>query len=267
MAKERGILFSTEMVAAILEDRKTQTRRQIKDIHPDSKRIESQLFPFVWLEPDQQKLPEDQALTAYYKESPYGKPGDRLYVRETWRIAGWSFDDSEVLVEYKDGIKLWMPMHDPNEDCMWLQDQIEKLEAKGVLEAKWGDDEEDIRYHFKKTAPWKPGIHMPKCFSRIWVEIDELKVERVQEISEEDAMAEGVEKSFVSLFQEWRYKDYIYPNSHVDLWWRSPISSFKTLWQSINGVQSWDQNPWTWAIGFKILSKEGETAHAKGHLK
>ena len=242
MAKERGILFTTEMVKAILDRRKTKTRR-LGGLEKINEAPDDWYFTNCTVSADDCKeflfkhhlsIADSELISC-----PKGKPGDRLYVRETWRIAGWDFDCYEVLVEYKDGTKHWMPMYDPTEDCMCLQDQIEKMEAKGVLEAKWGDDEEDIRYRFKKPAPWKPDIHMPKVFSRIWLEVEEIKVERVQNISEEDAKDEG--SPMILSPCNWHH--------HYD--W------FRELWKKINGHESWTRNDWVMAIGFKVLSTEG----------
>lgn len=245
MAKQRGILFNTEMVKAILDLRKKKTRRTDgleKFSNPDDSGNKDN--PSRWLLggflDGAQWIDDLDTLEGEWVKCPKGKVGDQLYVRETWRIAAWDFDDCEVLVEYKDGTKLWMPMHDPAEDSMWLQEQIDKLVAKGVLKAERGGVEEDLRYHFTKPAPWKPGIHMPKCFSRIWLQIEDIRVERVQDISEEDAKDEG--SPMILSPCNWHH--------HYD--W------FKELWQKINGTESWEINPWTWAISFQVLSKEGE---------
>jgi hypothetical protein len=103
----------------------------------------------------------------------------------------------------------------------------------------------------KPSSGWKPSIHMPKYACRIFLQITNVRVERLKDISEEDAIAEGIEKQFSHLFQEWRYKDY----AKVKDDWRSPISSFQSLWASLNGFDSWDENPWVWVIEFKRVNK------------
>lgn len=120
------------------------------------------------------------------------------------------------------------------------------------------DNGKEVRTYAYQATPftnlkvrWKPSIHMPKAACRIFLRITNVRVERLQDISESDAISEGVEKQFTPLFQEWRYKDYFNINSD----WRSPISSFQSLWASINGIESWDNNPWVWVVEFERIVK------------
>lgn len=194
---EKGILFSTEMVKAILEDRKTQTRRVVKDE-----------FCREWLA----AFPEGKRSLPKY--CPYGKPGDLLYVRETWcNPTGSEIDSSSIC--YK---------------------------------ADWS---EGITSHKKNKGIWKPSLHLPKAGSRIWVMIEDIRVERVQEISEEDAKSEGIRR--IGTDSEMSYKSYAV-NYEVGVF---PYVSFLTLWQKINGRDSWDANPWVWVVKFRVLSKTG----------
>lgn len=84
-----------------------------------------------------------------------------------------------------------------------------------------------------------------------FLEITNIRVERLNDISEEDAIKEGVIKIFNSLFNEWRFKDY----ANIKSDWRSAVSSFQSLWASINGIGSWDKNPYVWVIEFKQVEK------------
>ena len=135
---------------------------------------------------------------------PYGQVGDILWVRETFKPA--DIPEETGLYEFKASLQ------DP--DAVW---------NKGI---------------------WKPSIHMPKAAARIWLKITKIKVERLQDISEEDAMNEGVE-------YEW------YDQSR-NIKIEAAKSLFKKLWQVINGRESWEANPWVWAIEFEVLSTTGK---------
>jgi hypothetical protein len=97
---------------------------------------------------------------------------------------------------------------------------------------------------------WKPSIHMPKSAARIWLRIHNIRVERLQDITEADALKEGIEIVLNAQGQT-RYKDY----ASVITNWVKPTSSFQSLWASFNGVDSWDENPWIWVIEFERIDK------------
>lgn len=144
---------------------------------------------------------------------PYGQRGDRLWVREAWQHANFP------LGPYQDGTTVFYRadyMDDPH-----------------------GPDGEKSPQG--KYRIWKPSIHMPRTASRITLEITGVRVERLQDIIEGDAIAEGIERTG----RHW--KSYSGPGRFC----RSPISSYQTLWESINGVGSWAANPWVWVILFK----------------
>lgn len=191
--KERPILFSGPMVRAILEGRKTQTRRIVKGT------------ALEWLAPGM-FTPEFVADPGN-RLCPYGQPGDRLWVRETWSNLNADF-----------------PAVDPH----------------FVYRA----DEND---HGPVT--WKPSIHMPRAASRLLLEVTDVRVERLQDISEDDARAEGVLENPTgdTLHDFWHYAG--------DGCWGAfnAVHSFESLWQSINGPESWDENPWVWAVTFKRI--------------
>ena len=207
---EHPILFSTPMVQAILEGRKTMTRRIVKPIAD----LTTPDFGFAF-----EKMIGGTAIfngmLPTSIECPYRQPGDKLWVRETWCKSAreWFF--------YKAG-------------CSDIK--LELLKEEG----------------FK----WKPSIHMPKAAARIWIMITDVRVERLQDISEEDAKAEGVEK-WIQM-SSYRYKDYT--GNVVGFWeninpvgCKAAIASFNSLWIKINGMDSFKSNPWVWVIEFKRI--------------
>lgn len=202
--KKRPILFSTEMVKAILEGRKTQTRRVIKPQPKTQHRSDTRLEFYArrgenWEVKDKWTGDGFSILDSF--KCPYGQPGDALWVRETWQPSA-----SGAYVHFK-------------------ADIIGVDAGKG----------------------WKPSIHMPKDACRIFLRITNVRVERLQEISEKDAIGEGIEKS------EFGFKNYDkrYPVSDYMGGGNEAYRSFKSLWTSINGEQSWNDNPWVWVIEFE----------------
>lgn len=204
--KERPILFQTEMVKAILEGRKTQTRRKIQTIFSDvCEKDNGQKWPW-W---------SDEYGDDFWMLCKYGKPGDLLWVRETW---GKPYLEEDLAT------------------CKYLY-KADWNEINQVKQALVGER-------------WKPSIHLPKSASRIWLMIEDIRVERVQEISEEDAILEGIEKVELDSQPKWKRYDEGFCTMY-------PTISFKSLWHSINGEESWNSNPWVWVIKFRVLSKTG----------
>ncbi|HEM3759049.1 TPA: hypothetical protein U1T24_003946 [Klebsiella quasipneumoniae] len=186
--KERGMIFNGEMVRAILDGRKTQTRRPIK--------WKQTRFTEIGEREDGSKWPwsEDaEHACDFWHPCPFGAVGDRIWVRETWNKYG--------------GLLTYRADHD------WI---------------------DDMRKETVCTAKWVPSIHMPRWASRILLEITDVRVERLNSISEEDAGREG------------------YPadpspyGGKMDKWlW------FRQLWDGIYPEQSFKHNPWVWVIEFK----------------
>ena len=202
--KERPILFSGESVRAILAGRKTQTRRVITPPVPttfrlhcvDDPRDTRGTYQFTELSADAVKA--NWAGEWAPRICPYGQPGDRLWVRETFAV----FDDSD------EG----------------------KIRRGYVYRADEGDDCEP-------PPPWRPSIFMPRSASRLTLEIVAVRVERVQEISEEDARAEGMGR--------------VHPTTEILGEYRI---GFREVWDSINAKRpgcAWKDNPWCWVIEFK----------------
>lgn len=262
--KEHPILFSTPMVQANIEGRKSQTRR-VMDF---CKRVNSGFFDEI--EFRELKLFKDNTFRAIFDTSgnpfsikcPFGQPGDLLWVRESFRLAGWDFENGTMTIEYKDGkIKIVMA-YDPTEDSMWLLDQVESLESNGFIEPVL----EEERYVFTdKTQPFKPSILMPKEAARIWLEVEEIRVERLQNISEEDAIAEGISQVDTTPAL---YNNYLnglktamwpgYGSLTKTIGFTNPVDSFRSLFEKINGPVSWLRNPWIWVVKYKVLSTTGK---------
>ncbi|MCY1720202.1 hypothetical protein OU798_07600 [Prolixibacteraceae bacterium Z1-6] len=246
MKSERPILFSTPMVQAILDGSKTQTRRTngIKQVN-DNPSIndykgaagnDPRIHEFS-------RISVGARILTIKEKCPYGQPGDLLWVREKFAISG----------------------------LMW--------QAKPSLAIKYCSDNA-VKYAASDNDwqhAWRPSIHMPKAAARIWLQVEEISVERLQDISEEDAKAEGIKISYA--FGENEEHFYVYPPKEkgkgifcgpcrVDDTWVSKSSafgskapakfSFASLWSSVNGIGSWEQNPWLWVVKFKVLSTTGK---------
>jgi hypothetical protein len=184
--KERPILYSAPMVRASSNNSKTQTRRVVKFRHDDG-------FP----------------------ANPYGIPGDRLWVRETWRVS--SAHDNLP------------PSRIPRSTTVeYLAD------GPGMLEGKT-----------------RPSIFMPRWASRITLEVTGVMVQRLQDISEADAQAEGIAELPLQAGQPgaWWSADPTQPALHG----RTPVDAFRLLWESIYGQGSWSDNPMVWAISFQLI--------------
>jgi hypothetical protein len=201
------ILFSGPMAKAILEGRKTQTRR----IANQDFRMQSAIrvltdtktsyFDFVFADE-----------TGMVRKCPYGLPGDRLWVRETW--AAHPTRNKTKPSELPVGIPIWYQQNEGVE--------------KG---------------HFV----WRPSIFMPRWASRITLEVENVRVERLKNIERNDAIAEGVSAIFTN------------NTDHFERGELNPyVANFRILWDSINAQRGfgWDVNPWVWVIEFKRIETE-----------
>jgi hypothetical protein len=202
--KERPILFSGPMVRAILEGRKTQTRRVVKP----------QPAP-AWTRPPCEVINGRWASSGCVSDlkCPYGVPGDRLWVKE-----------KHVLLD-RDG---WCDMSQP-------RDAMIGRNRNGVGYADNEKDPDSERCRRELGYSWRPSIHMPRWASRLTLEVVSVRVERVREISEADAKAEGVRLQPIDCVEREK--------------WRT---SFEYIWQHINGkTHPWSSNPWVWVVEFK----------------
>jgi hypothetical protein len=208
--KERPIIMSVEMVEAILTGTKTQTRR-ICNPQPTSSHTAQGYYPGGSVTTLALK---DGKFTVACK---FGIVGDRLYVRECWRV-------------HRD---------------------YDRLSPRLVVTAMGGDTAHCIDYRSTPSirdfwGKWRPAIFLPKSFARITLEILKVRVERVQDISEEDAKAEGCNKADESeefLTAEDYRVGYTTPQYYS--------CGYKLLWDSLHGRGAWDKNPWVWVIEFK----------------
>ena len=192
--KETGLMFKAPLVRDILEGRKTQTRRIVKPVrHPDLGNVYS---PGALVR-------EHEPQHVINRACPYGQPGDRIYVRETFS------------------------QHPEWGQLAFRADGEEFEDADGWL---W-------------EPKWMPSIHMPKDLARIWLEITGVRLERIQDISEADALAEGARFELASI-------DSVRIGATASF-----LSGFRNIWESTGG--DWDANPWVWAIDFKVLSTTG----------
>jgi hypothetical protein len=246
--KIKPILFSAPMVRALLEGRKTQTRRVLKfakedvgapeftdyaiAIEPRDVPKGFQIFYNDVFDPESDE-PIDR--WRYYDDiaAPYAV-GDVLWVRETWantvnvnQMYPWP-DRPHIVTDSDDGSVFSAYIYRADGDWHWCD----------------GDG-----FSAKKSY-WKPSIFMPKAACRLFLKVKSVRAERLQEISEADAIAEGIERvkpdgviSFKSYTKQW--------SSNAVF----PYSSFMTLWQSINGPESWAANPWVWVVEFEKCDK------------
>jgi len=210
--KERPILFSAPMVRAILNGTKTQTRRIIK---PQPLWVGDPSVPFKTSDCDPKGI----------INCPYGKPGDRLWVRETWQG----------------------PLFYGEIPYDWNSDKYKNPEYCYYRASGHSCDFTDADDNYVER--WSPSIHMPRWASRILLEVVNVRVERLQDISEDDAIAEGCIKF---PFED----DHAYTFSKEDKTGHAThTGAYRNLWESINGPGSWDLNPWVWVVEFKVIEK------------
>lgn len=204
---ERGMIFNAEMVRTILDGQKTQTRRVMKP-QPDPCPAPrgghwwpSNVFKTMLHVEEEMQNGKGGWGGLVGDACPFGDVGDRIWVRETWVEAGASAQDLKL---YRANYPAHVPTHYEN-----------------VPPA------EDVR--------WTPSIHMPRWASRILLEITDVRVEQLNDISEEDARSEGISGSSA----------------------RDVKEAYAALWRSIYGSDSWRANPWVWVIEFKRIEGDG----------
>ncbi len=249
MSKERPILFSGDMVRATLDNRKTQTRRTrgLDYINKEPDR-----WFYVGHDPDYPNCREYHLWLTdkrpgrglrFCTKCPYDIVGDKLYVRETWRCTGGG--DTRNIIYRAEG-------DTPMSFCGIDDGRTGILH---VSEDHW-QEWDRLVYKTRKSCDWRSPIHMYKWAARIWLEITNIRVERVQDISEEDAKAEGIE-SFVKTWD--KFAKNIYKRQAWESFKRGNLrKAFSCLWDSINDKRGfgWDENPWVWVIEFKRISDE-----------
>jgi hypothetical protein len=226
--KERPMLMSAPMVRAILAGTKTQTRRAVKGVDPDE-------HPIIWGSDDRcgkwavifADAPGTEVISRVEVTCPYGVPGDLLWVREgCWIYGQWSRDGVT-----KSGRPRW------------------RFEAIGQRVLYENPGHEQVAY-LGKGPGWsrRNSIHMPRWASRITLRITDVRVERLQDISEGDALAEGIERIRFPGVGEWGW----------------PQRKYRELWESINGDGSWAANPFVWCVSFERVDPSAPADRATG---
>lgn len=211
--KERPILFSAPMVRAILAGMKTQTRRVIKP----PRGYEMPCDPL-----------DDGDIAELLAVCPYGQPGDRLWVRETWGVVSGAWDEAGDRIPWIPDRPAMAVRELPFGRGYYSGHAI--YAADGPFE--WAGDDDGGG---EPRSAWKPSIHMPRSASRITLKVTDVRVERLHEIIEADAVAEGA--STPGPFAVYHFMD---------------------LWSSINGAKSWNANPWVWVVSFRRLPRRIE---------
>lgn len=229
---ERPILFSGPMVRAILDGRKTQTRRIAKIPGADADRFTAGIVdvtPFIGRDGPTHEfgLHSSPHVISSHVRCPCGSPGDRLWVRETWSP--------------------WSDVVDCGEDAK-LRDARAQMPWACIL---YGADRAWTKQNpADNGGRWRPSIHMPRWASRLTLDVTAVRVQRLQAISEADAIAEGVRELPLQEGQPgaWWTAD---PSAGAALHARDPVAAFRKLWDSINGDRaSWESNPWVWVVEF-----------------
>lgn len=246
--KERGMIFNAEMVRAILDGRKTQTRRIVKGV-PGSHNFHG------WVMSSTCAKDEGKACWAVGKSPllnqpirmhcPFGDVGDRIWARETFQG----------------------PLIPEDELSEFLGANPDKFESPAYCEyaADGGPRPEYVDADDNTRHGWRPAIHMPRWASRITLEITGVRVERLNDISHEDAGREGINTEVWD--QTVVARNYAAEDEFFQFWSESMPNyvemnelfraSFHSLWQSIYGEESWQANPWVWVIDFRLIEGGG----------
>lgn len=230
-ARERSIVFGDAMIRAIAEGRKTQTRRAVLP--------QPILAGKVWTWP--RDGPNSKASWADFIKDPslcmarfcpYGQPGDRLWVRETYCLeSNREITEQPYDPPFADGRPVrWVD--DPDWGRYWEQPHYRATDPKPELAGDWDGH----------SVIWTPSIFMPRWASRWLLEITDVRVQRVQDIDEEDVSAEGVTWTPANV-AKWRHP-------------KTPQMAYAGLWDSLNSkLHQWDKNPLVWAIKFNVNQK------------
>ncbi|WP_030130818.1 morphogenetic protein [Pseudomonas sp. QTF5] len=229
---ERPILFSAPMVRAILEGRKTVTRRAV-----NPQPVLTDGSGFSWKGHLFGSGSDSRETSRNFSRHccPHGRPGDRLWVRETFALLGnedgvcVDWNDKLVKGNERDAARIFRASCTVGDYGLW---QIPD-------KAAWKPDTDELQYE----GAWRPSIHMPRWASRILLEITEVRVERLQDITYEQAAAEGVHRGPL---REWCASD------EGGACHKYPVPAFRDLWQSVGG--DWEANPWVWVVEFKKVT-------------
>jgi len=261
--KERPVVLTTEEVNAVLAGHKTQHRMPfdfefIKDIN----------VPIVQKVADETDCTLSELVTGAYNDSvydfvcPLGKVGDRLWVQEEHRPINWSFDYGEVTIEYRD-CTTKTPHYltdeefdkNPNDDYPFAV--VDELLDRNIP-MQVGRDRFDFS-NPENLPHWRSAEEMPRFACRLLLEITDIRIERVQDISEDDALSMGLSRLTKDGGRTYKYglpdKDGLPGNDdygwHWSEWDADHKVAFARYWESMQGKGAWDRNDWVWVIEFK----------------
>lgn len=233
--KERGILMNAESVRAILDGRKVQTRRVVRPQPPRN---------------------------AYFNEG--GGDLVRFWVPATFASgSNHPIYDEEIRVPYQIGDSLWVRETFATREDFDGTESPERMARYTYYRATHSDfDPRDPHHWHNYGGRWRPSIHMPRWASRITLRVTDVRVERVQDISVDDARAEGIQPcqkldSFSGLGYLQKLYGGAYYGMEYDNDWVRCVGPFACLWDSINDKRGfgWDTNPWIWVISFEKLDE------------
>ncbi|EAZ4876745.1 hypothetical protein CBX33_12140 [Salmonella enterica] len=228
------MIFNAEMVRAILDGRKTQTRRPVK---PQPELTQKSGFSWNGVVYGAGSNDRETNRNFAHVKCPFGKPGDRIWVRETFSCIGnedgHPVDANGNLCSREDAQRIYRAS------------AIQKPSNYGLWTSPDGFDFE---------GSWTPSIHMPRWASRITLEITDVRVELLHSISERNAVAEGIKTGRCGNETNWRDAFYV-PGDNQPYFYAA--TAYGDLWSSIYGEESWAANPWVWVIEFKRV--EGAT--------
>ena len=236
--KERPIHFNSPMVRGVLSGQKTVTRRVMKNQPCRPPKLVENGGANFWANP---LYIQGASMGSQMHVCPYGQPGDRLWVRETW--ADVNLQGAPGLAYRADG-----DVHDLMEDKSFLDDRgafnYDDARTKPYQFSCWSED-----LIAGTEGQWRPSIHMPRWASRILLEITDVWVERLQDISDKEIEAEGIDLDALADGQD-RY-DMCHAGSGAD--GRPTLrTAWRNLWESTGG--DWDANPWVWVVEFKRVT-------------
>lgn len=261
LIKERPLPFSPDMVLATLRGWKTQTSRTLGlerfnnppewPVGPHGDTWEICYFleekPGRWLAISNDETGEFPGDFDPWVKCPYGKTGDRLWVREPWKVGAWQWCEPYIAVDYiSDGYirKEWLPVsYDVH--TRLVRQSMQDFDKSGVRSSK-------LKYWEPGEAPTRvrQAMFMPRTVSRILLEITDIKIKRLKRITWREAEAEGIEQIFYdeeTSVTGW--KNYLDPERMCC----QARDSFFTLWDCINGAGASEKDPWVWMIKFKVL--------------
>jgi hypothetical protein len=237
---DRPIIFSAPMVRALLDGRKTQTRRVVKNVPPQ---------PAPNCHPSHTARHPAPYLDAYCGGKP--TPANPRGMGRNWHW--WQVDDRPGVeafrLPYAPGDRLWVRE-------AWAPNEVAPGEP--IFRADYGQANGVQSYNLRDgsceaaVSNWRPSIHMPRWVSRLTLTVTDVRVQRLNDISEEDAIAEGIDMDQAPGTAAWGWHDYGRGDSLAKRYFADPRNSYRTLWNSIHGPDAWAANPWVCALTFTV---------------